>query len=51
MKDDRLLTKGNFYPLMDSGFKSAARRAAARPGLKDSRFHGSRHTAATRLLR
>ncbi len=51
MKDGRLLCRGQRYPLTESGFKSAARRAIARSGVADFHFHDTRHTAATRVLR
>lgn len=38
-------------PITYEGMKTAWRRARARAGVKDFRFHDNRHTAATRLLR
>ena len=45
------LVKGKRYPLTYEGFKVAARRAVKRAGVKNFRFHDTRHTAATRALR
>lgn len=45
------LVRGRRYPLTEAGLKSAARRAIARSGTEDFRFHDTRHTAATRVLR
>ncbi|APO74230.1 integrase family protein [Rhizobium etli 8C-3] len=39
------------YPLTESGLKSAMRRAVPRAGVTNFRFHDTRHTAATRVLR
>lgn len=44
-------TKGGRYPITLEGFKTAWRRARARAELSDFRFHDTRHTAATRLVR
>ncbi|WP_428413092.1 tyrosine-type recombinase/integrase [Pararhizobium sp.] len=43
--------KGRRYPITIAGFKTEWRRARARTNLVDFRFHDTRHTAATRLLR
>jgi integrase len=43
--------KGARQPITDSGFKTEWRRARARAGVTDFRFHDTRHTAATRLMR
>lgn len=51
MKDGRKLIRGQRYPLTDAGLKSAAKRAIQRAGVHDFRFHDTRHTAATRVLR
>ncbi|MDP2150042.1 MAG: site-specific integrase [Parvibaculum sp.] len=47
----RGLVRGRRYPLTKSGLKSAARRAIARAAVTNFRFHDTRHTAATRILR
>ncbi|WP_374832748.1 tyrosine-type recombinase/integrase [Paenochrobactrum pullorum] len=39
------------YPLTESGLKSAMRRAVKNSGVQNFRFHGIRHTTATRILR
>ncbi|TGQ95370.1 site-specific integrase [Mesorhizobium sp. M8A.F.Ca.ET.208.01.1.1] len=48
---DRVLVKGNPYPLTESGLKIAMRRAVPRAGVKNFHFHDTRHTTATRVLR
>lgn len=45
------LVRGQRYPLTESGLKSAMRRAVPRAGVVNFRFHDTRHTAATRVLR
>lgn len=45
------LVRGRRYPLTESGLKSAMRRAVPAAGVTDFRFHDTRHTAATRVLR
>lgn len=45
------LVRGQRYPLTESGLKSAMRRAVPRSGVENFRFHDTRHTAATRVLR
>lgn len=47
----RHLIRGQWYPLSDGGLKSAMRRAVAGAGVENFRFHDTRHTAATRVLR
>lgn len=47
----RGIVRGQHYPLTEAGFKTAFRRAVARAGIEDFRFHDTRHTAATRILR
>lgn len=47
----RELIKGQRYPMTESGLKSAMRRAVPRAGVENFRFHDTRHTAATRVLR
>ncbi|WP_246259218.1 tyrosine-type recombinase/integrase [Chelativorans oligotrophicus] len=43
--------KGKRYPITIEGFKTAWRRGRKRAGLVDFKFHDTRHTAATRLMR
>ncbi|MGM4909163.1 tyrosine-type recombinase/integrase [Rhizobium sp. 768_B6_N1_8] len=43
--------RGKRYPLTESGLKSAMRRAVPAAGVVNFRFHDTRHTAATRVLR
>ncbi len=43
--------RGERYPLTESGLKSAMRRAVVDAGVQNFRFHDTRHTAATRILR
>lgn len=43
--------RGERYPITMEGFKTEWRRAIARAGVENLRFHDTRHTAATRLLR
>ncbi|MCV9909387.1 site-specific integrase [Brucella sp. HL-2] len=43
--------RGTRYPLRESGLKSAMRRAVSGAGVENFRFHDTRHTAATRILR
>lgn len=45
------LVRGTRYPVTESGLKSAMRRAVPRAGVDNFRFHDTRHTAATRVLR
>jgi len=45
------LIKGQRYPLTESGLKSAMRRAVPNANVKNFRFHDTRHTTATRVLR
>ena len=45
------LVRGTRYPITESGLKSAMRRAVPRAGVDNFRFHDTRHTAATRVLR
>lgn len=47
----RDLVKGERYPMTEAGLKSAMRRAVPRAGVENFRFHDTRHTAATRVLR
>lgn len=47
----RKLIKGERYPLTEAGLKTAMRRAVPRAGVSNFRFHDTRHTAATRVLR
>lgn len=43
--------RGERYPLTDAGLRSAMKRATERSGVEGFRFHDTRHTAATRVLR
>lgn len=43
--------RGARQPITMEGFKTEWRRARDRAGVKDFRFHDTRHTAATRLVR
>lgn len=43
--------KGREYPITTEGFKTEWRRTRGRAGVMDFRFHDTRHTAATRLVR
>lgn len=43
--------KGSRSPITMEGFKTEWRRTLGRAGVEDFRFHDSRHTAATRLVR
>ncbi|WP_412033134.1 tyrosine-type recombinase/integrase [Nitratireductor aquimarinus] len=43
--------KGQRYPITIEGFKTAWRRAREKSGIEDFRFHDTRHTTATRLMR
>jgi integrase len=45
------LVRGERYPLTEAGLKSAMRRAVPKAGVENFRFHDTRHTAATRVLR
>ena len=44
-------TKGDREPITKEGFKTEWRRTRGRSKVKDFRFHDTRHTAATRLVR
>ena len=43
--------RGNRYPITENGFKTQWRRVKRDSGVEDFRFHDTRHTAATRLVR
>ena len=45
------LVRGQRYPLTEAGLKTAIRRAVPKAGVSNFRFHDTRHTAATRVLR
>jgi integrase len=45
------LVKGQRYPITDAGLRTAMRRATKAAGVENFRFHDTRHTAATRVLR
>lgn len=45
------ITRGRRYPLTEAGLKTAMRRAVPAAGVANFRFHDTRHTAATRILR
>ncbi|WP_374939321.1 tyrosine-type recombinase/integrase [Mesorhizobium sp. NBSH29] len=47
----RELHRGKRYAVTDSGLKSAMRRAIDNANVQNFRFHDTRHTAATRVLR
>lgn len=47
----RELVKGLRYPITEGGLKTAMRRAVPNAGIENFRFHDTRHTAATRVLR
>jgi len=50
-RKDIKIVRGRRYPLTESGLKSAMRRAVPNAGITNFRFHDTRHTAATRILR
>jgi integrase len=50
-RKDMRIVRGKRYPLTESGLKSAMRRAVPNAGVTNFRFHDTRHTAATRILR
>lgn len=43
--------RGRRYPITENGFKTQWRRVRRDSGVEDFRFHDTRHTAATRLVR
>lgn len=45
------LVKGERYPITDAGLRTAMRRMTVAAGVENFRFHDTRHTAATRVLR
>ena len=45
------IVKGKVYPITDAGLRTAMRRATKAAGVENFRFHDTRHTAATRVLR
>lgn len=45
------LVKGQHYRITDAGLRSAMKRQTAAAGVENFRFHDTRHTAATRVLR
>lgn len=45
------LVRGQRYALTESGLKTAMRRAIPNAGVTNFRFHDTRHTTATRVLR
>ncbi|SFU14165.1 site-specific integrase [Mesorhizobium sp. YR577] len=47
----QLIVRGERYPMTESGLKTMMRRAVPNAGVKNFRFHDTRHTAATRVLR
>jgi integrase len=47
----RRLVKGERYAMTDAGLRTAMRRAVEAAGIETFRFHDTRHTAATRVLR
>lgn len=50
-REDKGIERGKRYPITISGFKTEWRRKRAKSTLVDFRFHDTRHTAATRVLR
>lgn len=50
-RGDSLICRGQRYPLTEAGLKTAMRRAVPNAGVTNFRFHDTRHTAATRVLR
>ncbi|MGV2109066.1 tyrosine-type recombinase/integrase [Agrobacterium vitis] len=50
-RKDLCLERGKRYPMTEAGLKTAMRRAVPNAGVKNFRFHDTRHTAATRVLR
>ncbi|MCJ2051654.1 tyrosine-type recombinase/integrase [Methylobacterium sp. J-070] len=44
-------TRGDMQPITRSGLQITFRRAVAKAGITNFRFHDNRHTAATRVLR
>lgn len=50
-RGDDVICRGQRYPLTESGLKTAMRRAVPNAGVTNFRFHDTRHTAATRVLR
>lgn len=45
------LVKGERYRITDAGLRTAMRRVTKAAGVENFRFHDTRHTAATRVLR
>lgn len=45
------IVKGTRYPITDAGLRTAMRRRTTDAGVENFRFHDTRHTAATRVLR
>jgi integrase len=50
-RGDDVICRGQRYPLTEAGLKTAMRRAVPNAGVTNFRFHDTRHTAATRVLR
>lgn len=50
-RKEKNLERGKRYPITVEGFKTEWRRKRAESSLVDFRFHDTRHTAATRILR
>lgn len=52
-RKERKIERGKRYPITVEGFKTEWRRKvrASKTGVPDFRFHDTRHTAATRILR
>lgn len=45
------LVKGRHYPITKAGLRTAMKRKTAAAGVENFRFHDTRHTLATRVLR